>query len=376
MGSSLNRLLRAAICIAALGASVPDATAQDGKRVFLPTSAWLVGPASLRALASQEQTPCVMANQFDNGYNIRISGTDESIMAMAVDFRKQLFDAGESYDLKLRAGNYNENVKGMAHDGATLIINTNNSKDLHTAMASAEELGITFGNTSLPFSLAGVREGIGRLSSCYNKTRAADDAGSKSRTNEADRQRKVADIEAMLAAEGGMRVEEHGSGGKQAGAENVEPNNTLTEISNMTDEQQDDNNDVADMVGDVLKKAENKKLDIGNVNTVAKSFPDDAPVRKTPAAINENTFQWQARQGADLKQVLNIWTSHRNIALLWGLDGTYALPRTFFYEGPIEEAVSALLNEFNGVARKPVGKLYHDEQQDRMFLLVQGAPQE
>lgn len=390
----------------------PEQTQQQAQQqnVFAPTSAWLVGQASLGGGTSEGEMnlPCVMTNQFGNGFNMRISGTDRAIMAVAVDFRGKFFDKGTVYDLGLRAGGYSKTLHAAALDQATLVMNTQQSAEVYNAIQNAKTLTLRFGQTDLPFSLVGAREGLEHMASCYNNEAAIDEAArghgfQESRRADAGRNQPKAALstEQALADRARMPAQPDPTVGKsgygdpdaaalQPAANKVAP--AATPKAAEKDIASGQNGKTAAMLDRYLADAEDsvqvqedQPQPKDSAGTLARrSFPDEAVERPKivmdTARIPQNTtrkkpasgsMKWQAQQGASLKDVLNIWTSHKKIGLLWGVEGDYYLPRPFLYEGRFEDALRALFSEFSGAQYAPRGKLYNDMEKGRAFLLVE-----
>jgi hypothetical protein len=373
--------LHIAITMAALlSFNAQNVSAQDTKNaLFLPTSAWLVGPAAFQGLPNDVKVPCVMTNQFDNGYNLRISGTDTNIMAVAVDFRRQLFEKGQSYDLGFKIGTFERILSSTAHDETTLVVNTDQSEEMRSAMHDGKRLVVTFGKTGLPFSLAGARDGLSRMASCYSGARVIENepSGQNHAVSPSVEPIPIPQISAT-----GLTPKPEGQ------AENV--SEASAELDN-TATNADDN--VGALLDSFLENAENEAKTTQTteqvqsnqqVDKVARSFPDES-LERPKVVMDTSTnieprniplsapgaMKWEAQQGGNLKDVLNIWTSHKKVGLLWGVTTDYYLPRPFYFEGRFEDAVRALMMEFAEDRYRPRGKLYNDAEKGRAFLLVE-----
>src|SRR5687768_11841605 len=99
---AMIRAIKPILFLAVLAGAAFPAKA-DENMLFAPTSAWLVGSASILPQEPGDtlKFPCVMINQFDNGFLVRLSGGDEKIMAMAIDFRQAAFTPDNSYAVKI-----------------------------------------------------------------------------------------------------------------------------------------------------------------------------------------------------------------------------------------------------------------------------------
>ncbi len=345
--------------------------------VFVPTSAWLVGPISVMEPEKGQDMPCLMTNHYDNGYSVRISGNDREILAVAIDFRKDLFEAGNDYDLGLKVGDYQQTLSAAAYDSSTLVMNTDRSTSLYSEIKTAKKLVVTFGKTDLPFSLLSASDGLTRLSSCANTSQDRDNARTQSIENslrddfQSHTKTTAQPLEPIDAISSGMNVNNNVSAEAESAAV-VEPD---TETNNL-----------GAILDGFLKKADeplapNPKT--GTAEETARSFPAEAVERPiistqptTPQTAQQATpqagvMQWQAQQGGSLKDILNVWTSHKKVGLLWGVEDSYYLPRRFAFEGTFEDAIRAVLAEFQSDELRPRGKLYNDTETGKAFLLVE-----
>ncbi len=147
-----------------------DAAQED---VFVPTSAWLVGPSSLLAGVQARENglylPCVMLNQYDNGFVFRFSGTDTDVLTMGIDFRQAAFDPGESYRISVGIdAAFEREMPGHAHDEGTLIVNLSGVDDFRAMLQTGETLRLKVGGVGLDFALLGLGDALTRLGACYS----------------------------------------------------------------------------------------------------------------------------------------------------------------------------------------------------------------
>lgn len=381
-----------------------------GGALHLPTSAWLVGPASLASLGGQtgRGLPCVMANQFDNGYMLRFSVVENKVLAIALDFRGDLFVPGDQYTVRVTAGkDFDHAVNTTAFDKATLIANMQKFKTAYSALKQADELDITFGETMLRFSLAGVGEGLSRAQRC---TKGRGEANSNNGGDSASTQ-ESSDLDEMSKGEiDGMRsmgdsgkalpeaVSDNGGGSAEASA--------LFELSDdrkKASEEANSEKDEAEQKGADETKAllDHYLLDAGrqteqatskgleamqkdhhvNHSPAQKSFPAAGTGRETSAVTpvspsgqtaqgRAQTLRWSAKAGGSLKAVLEIWAEHAGARLVWNTDRHYYLPQDFTIEGNIGEAAPAIAREFPAGADRPVIRVFDDPSRGGKFVYV------
>ena len=145
--------------------------------VYSPTSAWLVGPASLETLGAGAATPCLMLNQYENGFTFRFSGGDQRILATAIDFRQDLFTPGARYNISLQIPpSFTHKFSATAYNAGILLLNSASVADAQSfygALANGTALQLDFPDHSLQFALPGIADGLRRLESCYKPAPAA-----------------------------------------------------------------------------------------------------------------------------------------------------------------------------------------------------------
>lgn len=144
--------------------------------VLVPTSAWLVGPSTLAADDSGP-LPCIMVNQFNNGFALRISGGDNEVFGMVLDVRQNIFEPGKDYSLPVTIEpDFSTRLKAQAFDSATLMINTQDVKGLFKALEDTRMMTITLGGQELQFVMLGARDGLRRVNACFSGGAADDTA--------------------------------------------------------------------------------------------------------------------------------------------------------------------------------------------------------
>lgn len=145
-----------------------SATPAHANTVFVPTSGWLVGPSTLVSDA-EGGLPCVMMNQFSNGFVMRVSGGDQVVMGFALDVRQNAFTAGKSYDLGIAFDSgFRKVFKAEAYDTATIMAVTQDAPELYNALRDAREMIIGIEGKTLRFVMLGARDGLTRMEECFN----------------------------------------------------------------------------------------------------------------------------------------------------------------------------------------------------------------
>lgn len=96
---------------------------------------------------------------------------------------------------------------------------------------------------------------------------------------------------------------------------------------------------------------------------------EEAPA--APAVMQQAPLRWQAARGADVQEVLSLWSGDAGVELLWAVEAPFNAPESFSLEGAYEDAVVALLDQFLGSPVRPVADLYVDPETGKKTLVVQ-----
>jgi hypothetical protein len=138
----------------------------------VPSSAWLVGPASMSAAGAGGVAgiPCIVTNQFNNGYSFRFSGGGNRLLAVAIDIGQPTLTHGQDYDVEIDVpGEFFQLVSASAHDDHTLLLSLKNMPDVYDALKKARNVAIRVQDgPSAEFVLVGLSEGFKRMEACYN----------------------------------------------------------------------------------------------------------------------------------------------------------------------------------------------------------------
>lgn len=154
----------------AVGILLPgQALAQDVPS-FQPAGAWQVGSTELSNVRglSNMKLPCVVSNEYDNGFVVRFSGGGGKLLAMAVDFRQNVFKQGRKYDAMLSVGDsYAKQVSASAFTSNTLIFNLRPLNDFYQVVKNGETVEISLEGNVFEFSLGQFGVAMPALESCY-----------------------------------------------------------------------------------------------------------------------------------------------------------------------------------------------------------------
>lgn len=398
-----------ALMILMIAAAPLPARAQDDSRpIFTPTSAWLVGPSRLTAQGEEAGLPCLMANQYDNGYMVRLAGGGNEIMAMVIDFRQAVFTAGQSYPVTLAiAPDFDQVFKASAYNEATLIVNTQGNPDFYEGLRAGSILKLVFGQKSFEFLLLGARDGLERMEACFGGTekRAALPAKQKQPvtrkaistiTTSEEKMTAIQDrmkpaepvlLPAMLPEDEVSNAEEEPAAAPsgfsldkilQTAANNIQgpkirkpvPEGEMSAAEKTTRDKEAERK--------AKEQEQQQAAQPGNSISALKkdAVPRDifvpAPARDMKVSRKPSApRQWQAVKGADLREVLDVWAREENVELIWSAAGPFPVASTVTVNGTFEEAVQSVLDQYGDAkGSRPVGRIYNDPGMQQKILLI------
>jgi len=294
------------ILLTSMMAASPMALAQNVP-TFTPVSAWDVGAAQLgsgRGVQSMKM-PCVISGEFDNGFIVRFSGGGGELLAMAIDFRQEVFKQGRKYNAMLSVGDsYVKQVSATAFTPNTLIFNLRPLGDFYNAAKNAKTMEISIDNNAMMFSMAGLAKSYEGLENCY--------AGGNA--------------EPIKPLKGEMRTADGATKVRPVVVPGVEKIAAAPLPQTFDDIVQ--NSDVP---------AAGKPMNITQVT------PQAATTARVSRSIDSSL--WSAKEGEDMRSVLSRWSNRAGYDLQWQADQGGVVAQDVALNGTFEEAVSQLLAE-------------------------------
>jgi hypothetical protein len=296
------------------------AQAEEPKPLFTPTSGWLVGPASLTPREGTEsRMPCLMMNQYENGFAFRFAGGGKRILATAIDFRQAAFTAGAHYPLTLGIPpSFDQKLDAVAYNEAILIINLKDAKpaqDLYAALSQGQEIHLGFGKKIMDFALLGTSDGLRRMESCYDPAAAA------------------APAPEMKAVE------------QQASPAPPEDN-------------------AGPKVDSLIEKTTENLQQMPSPQT-------SPPLAQPPANPNAAPLRWDAGRGMNLRETLDGWARRANANIIWKAKKDFRVHDSISALGSFEQAAQSLLEQYNNDKVRPVGHIYKDPESGKPVLLLE-----
>jgi hypothetical protein len=318
--------------------------------------------------------PCVAANQFGNGIVLRLSGGGGQLMAMAVDFRRNLFTPRGKYSVEFAVpGKFFQDIDGAAYDGETLVFSLYKIPDFYKALQGADTLTIKAPGMTVALNLIGLQDGFRRMDACYAPNAVA-----------AESARAPADGAGMTPMPGetaermGVPARPDPETAVNAVLNNVAPTPPAPEASLITAAKE------AEQAAQTLAATNPMKKDnVPEGRRMAGSWTKTAQVRNgpdvlfhsggaAPPAMNgTQAMRWRALKGTDLHDVLDSWAEGAGAKLLWMPVANFAVQRSISMTGDFTSAVQDLLEQFSAADVRPVGRLYREPGTTKLVLVVE-----
>jgi len=353
---------------------------------FEPVGQWQVGPtqlANMRGL-SNVKLPCVITNEFDNGFIVRFSGGDEQIMAMAIDFRQDIFREGRKYTAMLSLGdNYAKQVSGSAFTPNTMIFNLRALKDFYGAAKQATEMELSIAGNAMRFSLGRFGSSLSALEQCYaaNETAPSEPeiAAAPMPQSYDDIIENTAPAEATGSPMNIAQVTPRAPAIAQWNASGGEDIRTV--LNRWADRagydlqwQAEQNGTVAqDMALDgSFEEAVSQLLATSGAASGISGHIDQTQVSSGPAPVDPGPMStnWNAPAGASLQSVLDRWAAQAGITVIWNASINAPVKQNLTMSGPFEAAVQVLLDQYMDDSVRPVGALNTDPQTGARTLTI------
>lgn len=398
------------ILIASLLLSAP-VFAQDSDTLITPTSGWLVGPA-LVSESADGTTPCLMANNFSNNFEIRFSGGGQNILAMAVNVHRPTFEAGASYLMTLGVTEgEGVDLPAQAFSADTVIVDMKPDKGFYQNLKKAQSLFIKLGDGQMEFSMLGVGDGLKRMESCFSPSSKAaaqpvEHAVEGQHVWKADSgTTQPAQAEPSPGTESaipGIRkldtalAQPQGAAAGQGVAE--EPADTGSALPPMGDDiSVSPNAPVPDPVhsqevaapdqgaGPVIEDVVDQNRPNMQIAKAPKAAlePQAAPVEAKPdiifppagqaaqASAAGQQMRWRVMKGANLRGILDVWAKSAQTQLVWQSDQDFSVLQSVAQQDTFEGIVETLLSQYPDGQPRPLGKIHVDPATGQKTLVIE-----
>ncbi len=385
-GAMIRRIFFAFCAITCLAVS-PPAIAQDegAANVLIPTSAWLVGPASIAASIGNiaAKIPCVVANQYNNGFVIRFSGGNNALMALAIDFKQKAFVPKQRYDIEVSVpGAFFQVVGGAAFDEGTLIFNLQKVDGLYKALQDGDEMALKLpSGSTVRFALIGLDDGFKRMETCYNPTvqgpsrlgpPVAPNLPAQAAPAHQTRQNPLIVPDAQLTPLPGdaLPMEPQNA---------ASPATTPAAVPDLLAKAQEAERIAQELVQNSPQKPKSaapqgQELATGWTETgQARQRESSDIMAKQPGQETyiRREMRWRALKGANLREVLTLWAQGSGTELIWLSPKDFAVQRSLSQQSTFEAAAQSLLEQFSEMRTRPVGRIYREPGTSKLVLVVE-----
>ncbi len=382
---------------------------------FMPIGAWRVEPtglANIRGLANIK-LPCMMMSSYDNGYIVRLSGGDQKLLAMAIDFRQNVFHQGRKYPAIIKVdGAYIQKVTATAFSENALIFNLRKLPNFYQTLQSAGSMELEIEGNVMQFTMGGLNYAFERLESCYssdgpwvastsNAMKAQQGAQSSGAplASVSKWEDKVTPVSARMGS--GMKSSARSSLWEAKAGDDMKQ--TLQGWANRAGVNIDwqaaqGGRVVSDLrvsggFEDAVKAlmAQNAaamglEANLKGAHSSSSTASYGAPQRLSPSRasgssvsrgsaglVGVGTAKWSAPAGSSLQQVLRAWSRQAGVELAWEANQGFAVKSTVSANGSYEAALQSLLNQFTNDSVRPAAQLNNDPVSGRRMLLVQST---
>lgn len=388
---------------------------------FIPSSGWSVQPsvfAKVRGL-QDINLPCMMASTYDNGYGLRFSGGDNKILAMAIDFRQNVFAQGRKYPAELRLSEgYDRVISGTAFSKSVLIFNMRELGSFYSAVSKAQSMTLNIEDNVMVFRLSGVKNALMNMEKCSTgkapttQNASVNDNGEpqplmwedevtpvpakvskemqEAAMNEMPVWRAKAgdDLKKVLedwAGRAGVTLDWQATGDAKV-ANDVRFEGPFQEAVRVLMAQ---NAAAADLDANMMNAPDMSvpapSSAMRHVRGGAVSVPPATrdPQNLSPAStyssgrmgVSEGgaSARWSASAGVSLQQILQSWSDKAGVELIWESNQGFAVKRPVRAGGSYEEALQSLLNQYSNEKIRPAAQLNNDPSTGRRTLFVRSS---
>jgi hypothetical protein len=401
-----------------------------GAPSFVQAGAWVVKPNQMSEVRGLDNVdlPCMMVTSFDNGYSLRFSGSKGKILAMAVDFRQEIFVRGRKYSgvLALDDG-VMRNVSATAFTNSTLIFNMREVQGFYGAVSASTGMLLNVENNPMIFRLSGMVDAMQKLEACYigkpfSNVRSVSASGGalpvppqplhgQSVNNNKSWTDKVEPVPARIARDHQKTQRKAGQVWQAQAGNSVR--STLQSWADRAGVDVDWNatgdldiiHDItvhgsfedavqalmaqnaaalgidANMVGKTghmrptaLHRAYSQQGASASRAALSSSMTSVASSRPSSQTTNYVTGgRWSAETGASLQSVLQNWSKKAGVELMWESGQGFAVRSPISTNASYEDALRVLLEQYSDQRVRPQAQLNNDPNTGRRVLFIQAS---
>lgn len=390
---------------------------------FMPTQGWHVQPTVVQGIKKlpNVKLPCMAKTVYDNGYELRLSGSEGRLLAMAVDFRQNIFARGRQYPSTIVIPAMGPKaVTATAFSNSVLIFNLRNLAGIYQVLPAAPSFELNIEGNIMRFGTGGLSVAMAQLESCFQGRMMSGGPGFKTQMPPPVIQPAVASVPPVQSVpmDDGNIVKPRFSEWEKSVSKDpyrAEPAKTFKDpVQRRTVWQAKAGDDLQQTLQRWGSKA---GVDIawqaGNNGTVANdvyltgTFEDAVqslmaqnaaalgiqanmqgampaqPISLAPTVSHAHmgappaphavSARWSAKPGDSLRQVLTEWSRNTGVDIMWQSNTGFRVKRPVSANGSYEAALQSLLQQYQGDSLRPAVQLNNDPVTGERVLFVQST---
>jgi hypothetical protein len=151
-------MLLATTILSAAAMQANAAPLKEPEAQFYPAKSWIVGNGATPA-------DCVIQSEFNNGFVLRFEGTQEWVQNFSINFRQNIFMAGNTYNITLSVpGKTSKQFSAAAADMTTLSLRAD--KDIYQFARDNSVLDVVIDDNSFRFFLVNFSAAASKFETC------------------------------------------------------------------------------------------------------------------------------------------------------------------------------------------------------------------
>ncbi len=383
-GLAVRQIFIRSLVLLMLGTASPalaqGVVAGSGMPEFMLSSDWKIGPSGIEALRGMRGTklPCVMAGEYNNGFVVRFSGGNNEMLAMAVDFRQDIFRQGARYGAQLSVdGGASANVTGSAFTPSILVFNLRQAGNIYGALAGARAMELSVGNNAMRFYLDNLNEGLQKLEACFQggvsspassfDTASAPDALAMPNVNTPPT--SLAEIQTQAPRQATPNWED-GLKNTPSGQEVYIPRNTKASAPVKQQSALPAMTADSTLTQPYDGVSSSPRYSAGMDASYAPVSLTDQGGATTGGRMGGSGGGLSAASGTSLKAALEQWSTQNGVTLIWNGVYNYPLKSAISGAASFESAVETALSQYQNDPQRPVGRLNTDPDTGARLLVI------
>ncbi len=163
----MMRLLFSTIMLLTLSLpSIGQAKTQDPEIYFYPMKGWAIDQITNEHAGMLSQT-CLLTAEFNNGFFMQISGSDQWVTALEIDFQQNIFEPGSIHDVTLNVpGINNKTLTGQSTSASNLSISLKDARGFYKDLRNSSVLDFKIDKNSFRFYMVGLTAKASNFETC------------------------------------------------------------------------------------------------------------------------------------------------------------------------------------------------------------------